>query len=78
MTQFAHAGLFWMQFHVSRDLFADLTAGKATVRTFLPRLFTAASQIQNCAHRKMIMYQTPLSNLPILMCRCICLHVVEC
>ena len=38
MTQIAYSGLFWAQFRVSRDLFTDLTAGKATVLTFLPRL----------------------------------------
>ena len=35
MTQIAYSGLFWTQFRVSRDLFTDLTTGKATVRTFL-------------------------------------------
>ena len=35
MTQVAYSGSFWMQFRVSRDLFTDLTAGEATVRTFL-------------------------------------------
>ena len=49
---------------MSRDVFTDLTAGKATVRTFLPRLLTAASRIQNCAYRKITTYQTPQSNLP--------------
>ena len=49
---------------VSRDLFTDLTAGKATVRTFLPRLLTAASRIEYCTYRKIITYQTPQSNLP--------------
>ena len=33
--------IFWLwfgtQFHMLRDLFTDLTAGKATVRTFLLR-----------------------------------------
>ena len=65
MTQIAYSGLSWTQFRVSRDLFADLTAGKATVWTFLPRLLTAASRIQNCTYRKKITYQTPQSNLPI-------------
>ena len=37
---------------------------EATVRTFLPRLLTAASRMQNCTYRKMITYQTPQSNLP--------------
>ena len=37
MTQIAYSGSFWTQFRVSRDLFTDLTAGEATVRTFLPR-----------------------------------------
>ena len=55
---------FWTQFRVSRDSFTDLTAGKATVRTFLPRLLTAASRIQNCSYWKIITYQTPQSNLP--------------
>ena len=64
MTQIAYSGLFWTQFRVSRDLFTDLTAGKATVRTFLQRLLTAASRIQNCAYRKIITFQTPQSNLP--------------
>ena len=64
MTQIAYPGLFWTQFHVLRDLFTDLTTGKATVRTFLPRLLTAASRIQNCTYRKIITYQTPQSNLP--------------
>ena len=52
MTQIAYSGLFWTQFRVSRDSFTDLTAGKATVRTFLPRLLTTASQIKNCSYRK--------------------------
>ena len=64
MTQIAYSGLFWTQFRVSRDLFTDLTAGKATIRTFLPRLLTTASRIQNCTYRKKIKYQTPQSNLP--------------
>ena len=64
MTQIAYFGLFWTQFRVSRDLFTDLTAGKVTVQTFLPRLLTAASRIQNCTYRKTITYQTPQSNLP--------------
>ena len=64
MTQIAYAGLFWTQFRVSRDYFTDLTTRKATVRTVLPRLLTAASRIQNCRHRKIITYQTPQSNLP--------------
>ena len=64
MTQMAYSGLFWAQFRVSRDLLTDLTAGKATVLTFLPRLLTAASRIQNCTYRKIITYQTPQSNLP--------------
>ena len=64
MTPNAYSGLFWTQFRVSLDLFTDLTAGKATVRTFLPRLLTAASRIQNCTYRKIITYQTPQSNLP--------------
>ena len=64
MTQIAHSGLFWTQFRMSRDVFTDLTARKATVRTFLPRLLTAASRIQNCTHRKIITYQTAQSNLP--------------
>ena len=37
MTQIAYSGSFWTQFRVLRDFFADLTAGEATVRTFLPR-----------------------------------------
>ena len=37
MTQNAYSGSFWAQIRVSRDLFTDLTAGNATVRTFLPR-----------------------------------------
>ena len=61
MTQIAYSGLFWTQF---RDLFTDLTEGKATVRTFLPRLLTVASRIQNCTYRKIITYQTAQSNLP--------------
>ena len=64
MTQIAYSGLSWTQFRVSRDLFTDLTAEKATVRTFLPRLLTAASRIQNCTYRKIITYQTHQSNLP--------------
>ena len=64
MTPIAYSGLFWTQFRVSRDLFTDLTAGKAAVRTFLPRLLTAASRIKNCTYRKIITYQTPQSNLP--------------
>ena len=64
MTQIAYSGLFGGQFRVSRDLFTDLAAGKATVRTFLPRLLTAASRILNYTHRKIITYQTPQSNLP--------------
>ena len=63
MQQIAYFGLLWTQFRVSRDLFTDLTTGKAIVRTFLPRLLTAASRIQNCTHRKIITYQTPQSNL---------------
>ena len=66
MTQIAYSGLFWTQFRVSRDLFTDLHAGKATVRTFLPRLLTAASRIQNCTYRKIITYQTPQAKLPIV------------
>ena len=62
MTQIAYSGLFWTQFRVSHDLLTDLTAGKATVRTFLPRFLTAASRIQNCTYRKIIRYQTPQSN----------------
>ena len=34
MTHIAYSGSFWTQFRVSRDLFTDLTAGMATVRTF--------------------------------------------
>ena len=49
---------------VSRDSFTDLTAGKATVRTVLPRLHTVASRIKNCSYRKIITYQTPQWNLP--------------
>ena len=41
MTQFIDTGTvrrsLWTQFCVSRDLFADLNAGEATVRTFFPR-----------------------------------------
>ena len=66
MTQIAYSGLFWTQFRVLRDLLTDLTAGKPTVRTFLPRLLTAASRIQNCTYRKIITYQTPQWNLPIV------------
>ena len=65
MAQIAYSGFFWTQFRVSRDLFTNLTAGKATVRTFLPHLLTATNRIQNCTHRKIITYQTPKSNLPI-------------
>ena len=64
MKQVAHSGLFWTQFRVSRDSFIDLTTGKATVRTIIPRLFTAANRIRNCSYRKLITYQTPQSNLP--------------
>ena len=28
MTQIAYSGSFWTQFHVSRDLFTDLTQGR--------------------------------------------------
>ena len=52
MTQIAYSGLFKTQFRVLRDLFTDRTAGKATVRTFLPCLLTAASLIQNCTYKK--------------------------
>ena len=65
MTQIAYSGSFWTQFRVLRDLFTDLTAGEATVRTFLPRQLTAASRIQNCTYRKIIAYQNPQLNLPI-------------
>ena len=64
MTHIAYSGLFWMQFRVSRNLLTDLTAGKATVRTFLPCLLTAASRMQNCTYRKIFTYQTPQLNLP--------------
>ena len=37
MTQMAYSGSFWTQFRVSRDLFTDLNAGKASVQTFLPQ-----------------------------------------
>ena len=60
-----YSGLFGTQFRVSRDLFTDITAGEATVRTFLPRLLTAASRNQHCTYGKIITYQTPHSNLPI-------------
>ena len=63
MTQIAYSGLFWTQFRVSRDLFTDLTAGKATVPTVLPRLPTATSRIPSCTYRRIITYQTPQSNL---------------
>ena len=33
MKQFAFFGSFWTQFCVSRDLFTNLTAEEATVRT---------------------------------------------
>ena len=65
MTQIASSGLFWTQFRVSRDLFTDRTAGKAMVRTFLPRLLTAASRIQTNTYRKIITFQIPQSKLPI-------------
>ena len=64
MTQIAYSGSFWTQLRVSRDVFTDLTTGKTTVRTFLPRLLTAASRIQSCTYRKIITYRTPHSNLP--------------
>ena len=66
LTQIAYSGLFWTQCRVTRDLFTDLTSGKATVRTFLPRVLTAASRIQNCTFRNIITHQTPKSNLPIV------------
>ena len=50
---------------MSRDLLTDLTAGDATVRTFLPRKLTDASRIQNCSYRKIITYKAPKWNLPI-------------
>ena len=37
MAHIAYFGSFWAQIRLSRDLFTDLTAGEATVRTFLPR-----------------------------------------
>ena len=37
MTHIAYSGSLWTQFRVSRDLFTDLIAREATVRTFLPR-----------------------------------------
>ena len=49
-TQFAYPGSFWPQFRVSLDLFTDHTAEETTVRTFLPRLLTVASRIQNCTY----------------------------
>ena len=55
---------FGRYFRVPHDSFSDLTAGKATVRTFLPRLLTAASRILNCTYRKIITNQTSQSNLP--------------
>ena len=64
MTKIVYFGLFWTQIRVSRDLFTDLTAGKAMVRTFLLRLLTAASRSQNCTYRNIITYQTPQSNFP--------------
>ena len=76
MTQIAYSGLFSAQFRVSRDLFNDLTAGKATVPTFLPRLLTAASRIQSCTYRRIITYQTPQSNL-LSDCASFGLHVGE-
>ena len=64
MIQISYFVLFWTQFRVSRDLFTDLTAGRAMVRTFLPRLLTEASRIQNGTHRKIITSQSPQSNFP--------------
>ena len=37
MAQITDSGSYWTQFRVSRDLFTDLTAGEARVRTFLPQ-----------------------------------------
>ena len=51
-TQIAYCGSFRMQFCVSRYLFTDLTAGEATVRTFLLRYTTAASRIKNLLTEK--------------------------
>ena len=56
---------FGLNFVCHLTFFTDLTTGNTTVRTFVPRLLTAASRIQNCTYRKIITYQTPQSNLPI-------------
>ena len=37
MTQIEYHGSWRKQFYVSYDLFTGLTAGEATVQTFLPR-----------------------------------------
>ena len=65
MTQIAYSGLFWTRFRVSRDLFTDLTAGKATVRTFLP-ILQQPVEFEIVRTDKIITYQTPQSNLPIV------------
>ena len=66
LTQIAYSGSFWTQCRVWRDLFTYLTAGEATVQTFLPRQLTVDSRIQNCTYRKIITYQTPRWTWPIL------------
>ena len=47
-----------MPFRVSPDLFTDLPQEDVKVRIYLPRYITAATWIQNRAHRKIITYKT--------------------
>ena len=63
-------GWRWHRYHtlarfgrtfVWRDLFTDLTAGEAMVRTSSPRELTAGSRIQHCTHSKKIY----VPNLPV-------------
>ena len=54
-----------MQFWVSRDLFTDLIAGEAAVRTLLLRERTAVRRIQNRTFRKIITNNTHGANTPV-------------
>ena len=65
MTQIAYSGSFWTQFRVSRDLFTDLTAGKATVRNFLQRNLQQPVELKKWTCRKIITYQTPNRICPL-------------
>ena len=66
MTQIAYSGLFCTQFRVSRDLFTDLHAGKATVELSYRVYLQQPVESKIVRTEKIITYQTPQSNLPFV------------